>query len=109
MRKTLVGYVRATCAEGSVTTNRAYNATLAFNADGDYTMTLGKGGADVMNMVAEVEIETGAGGALAFAPSVASASDTSKVIRTRNAESGALVEPSGFAVSIYRMSPAITG
>lgn len=110
MRKTLVGFVRATCAEGSVTANRAYNCAVSFTADGDYTISLGKGGAAESNMVVEIETELGAGDALGSIPSVVNAnSNTSKRVQFRNATNGALREPVGFAASIYRLTPAITG
>lgn len=109
MRKILVAFARATCAEGSVTTDRAYNCALSFTADGDYNVTIGKGGANDDNEAIEVEAELAAGDAVGSVPSAISTSNTVKRLQFRTAAAGALKEPAGFAVSVYRLSPAITG
>lgn len=109
MRKTLVAFMRATCAEGSVTADRAYNCTVAFTADGDYNLTVGKAGANADNQVLEIEPEVAVNDALGRVPSAIDTSDTVKRIQFRTAAAGVLTEPVGFAVSVYRMTPSITG
>lgn len=106
MRKTLVAFMRATCAEGSVTVDRAYNCTVAFTADGDYNLTIGKGGADVGNMIPEVETELAVGNAVGSVPNIISTSDTVKRLQFRTFAAGVLTEPVGFGISIYRLGPA---
>lgn len=109
LQKTLVAYARCTCAEGAVVTNRAYNCTVAFVADGNYNVTVGKGGADNTNVDIEVETELAADDAAGLVASSGSSTDTVKKVLFRNATNGTLREPAGFAVSVYRMSSSING
>lgn len=109
MRKTLVGFARCTTGAGTVVADRAYNATVARVADGDYNVTVGKGGANADNCLIEIETELAAGSVVGSNSMASQTSDTVKRLQFRNATNGALAAPVGFAVSIYRYSPAITG
>lgn len=109
MRKTLVAYMRATCAEGAVVANRAYNCSIAFTADGDYDLTIGSGGANGDNQIVEIETELAVGDAVGSVPNTAVVTDTVKRLQFRTFAAGVLTEPAGFAVSVYRLTPAITG
>lgn len=105
MRKTLVSYVRCTTgAEGAITVNKAYNATVASNGDGDYSITCGKGGAKEDNSVVEIETELDTESAVGSVPTLVSGTNTNTVKRVqfRNASDGVIARPFGFAVSIYR-------
>ncbi len=108
MQKTLVGFMRAETSEGVILVQRAYNCRFSEDAatDGDYVLELGKGGADALNLVVEIEKELAAGAASALFESSVSDSDTLKRVQFRNG-GGVFVEPVGFAVSFYRLSSAI--
>ncbi len=115
MRKTLVAFMRATNdQEGTPVANRAYNCYFApggaaVNGTGDYNLTLGKGGANIDNTIAEIEVELLENDAGGLVASMIPTSDTVKRLQFRTALNGAFVDPVGFAVSVYRLSPAIAG
>lgn len=96
---TLIGFARCTTGAGVITTDNAYNCSVARTADGDYNVTIGQGGVDATACIASVVPDNAA-----VSQSCTHTSDTVKRIRFSDA-AGALVLPGGFNVAFWRMPP----
>lgn len=102
MEEKVVAYMHATIdVEGTPVVDRAYNCTLAENAAGDYTITVGQGGVDRQLCQIVLTAETAE-----RAPTTIHTSDTAKRIQFRDA--GGAIAASSFNLEIKKLPPLPT-
>lgn len=101
MEEKVVAYMHATIDENVLIVDRAYNCTLAENAAGDYSLTVGQGGVDRHLCQIVVSAETAERAATTI-----HTSDTVKRIQFRDA-AGALAS-SSFNIEIKKLPPLPT-